>query len=369
MSGGIDSSVAACMLKEQGYDVTGIHLRFWADPLVKDDCQLGQTPQNKCCTIESLHRAKQVCDSLGVPFYVLNFEDYFKRNVVDQFIEGYKQGITPNPCIECNRKVKFGLFIEKMKEFGADFVATGHYARKIVTKENRYELWMAKDKNKDQTYFLYTLTQNQLKHTLFPLGDYTKKQIREIAGKYGIEEANKQKESQNLCFFPERKHNPFLKRYLRPEEFKPGPIITPDGEKIGTHQGLPNYTIGQRKGINIGGIKGREDEEGKPWFVVAIDKKKNALVVGKSNQLFNLELNAHTLSFVDGRTPAKSPLKKDIQAKIRYRFKEQPATLTINSKPHPEAKIKFKGPQRAITPGQSVVFYDGEKVLGGGIIA
>ncbi len=390
MSGGVDSSVTACLLKEQGYEVIGIHLKFWVDPTVFSEEENQKFPQNKCCTLEGLARTRQIAARLGIPFYVLNFEEIFKEQVVDFFIQGYAQGITPNPCIECNRTVKFGLFLQKMEELGADFIATGHYARikKIETGATattrtkadasadpkfHYELHTAKDTAKDQSYFLYTLTQEKLKHILFPIGDYTKTEVRQLAEKFGIKEVNQQKESQNLCFFPESKHGPFLQRYLKKHAFEHGPILTTAGQQVGTHQGLPNYTIGQRKGLGIGGIKGMENEEGNPWYVIRIDRARNALIVGRDTELFSSTFKAHTLNFIDEEHMRKNFTEpKKLQAKIRYRFPAQDAEVSLQiDSANPDqssALIKFSRPQRAITPGQSVVFYDGDKVLGGGII-
>jgi len=369
MSGGVDSSVTACLLKEQGYDVIGIHLKFWTDPTVFSQEESLKFPQNKCCTLEGLTKTRQLAAKIGIPFYVLNFEEAFKTNVVDFFVEEYGKGLTPNPCIECNRNVKFGLFLQKMKELGADYVATGHYARKITIKNpdgtEIYELRTAKDKIKDQSYFLYVLTQEKLKHILFPLGEFTKTEVREMAKKFGIPEVNDQKESQNLCFFPEGNHGPFLKRYLQNKQFEPGPIMTTEGRIIGQHKGFPLYTIGQRKGLEIGGIKNMPDQEGNPWYVIKIDSSKNALIVGRADELLSKQSKATQLSFIDGSLPAE---QTRYHARIRYRSLLQPVTL----KPLPnqnEVVLDFDSPLRAITPGQSVVFYDGEKVAGGGIIA
>lgn len=366
----MDSSVTACLLQKQGYEVIGIHLKFWTDPTLFSAKQTQEFPQNKCCTLEGLTRTRQIAARLGIPFYVLNFEQPFKDIVVDSFIDGYANGMTPNPCIECNRKIKFGLFLDKMKELGADYIATGHYARIIRTKKNgseHFELHAAKDKIKDQSYFLYTLTQEKLKHILFPIGDFTKTEVREMAKEFGIQEVNKQKESQNLCFFPEKTHGPFLKRHLQQKVFETGPILTTDNKKIGTHQGLPTYTIGQRKGLCIGGIKGMENDEGNPWYVIRIDRPRNALIVGKEKDLYTSSFKAHTLNFIGGEMPEEI---KTARAKIRYRFPGQEVNISISGKnPEPTIAVEFLKPQRAITPGQSVVFYQEEKVLGGGIIA
>ncbi|MBD3327694.1 tRNA 2-thiouridine(34) synthase MnmA [Candidatus Peregrinibacteria bacterium] len=359
LSGGLDSTVTAFLLKEQGYDVIGIHLNFWTDPLVKDD-KGGSMPQNKCCTIDGIMRVRQIAHQMGVPFYVLNFEETFKERVVDYFLDGYAKAETPNPCIECNRHIKFGFFFEKMKELGADYIATGHYA-KIIKNGRSFEMHLPKDMNKDQTYFLYTLNQDKLKHVLFPLGDLTKEEVRKLAKKYGIHEVEKQKESQNICFFPEKTPKQFLNRHLNKKIVHNGPILTVEGKKIGSHHGLINYTLGQRKGLGIGGIKGYEHLEGEGWYVVKLDKEQNAVIVGRENDLYKEKLRATNLSFT-GKAP-KSGIK--IKAKIRSRFPAQPATLEIKDN---KAVVTFEKKQRAITPGQSVVFYDGDKVLGGGII-
>lgn len=363
MSGGVDSSVTACLLKEQGYDVVGIHLRFWTDPTIFSEEEKHKFPQNKCCTLEGLAKTRRIAHKLGIPFYVLNFEDAFKTEVVDYFIEGYQNGTTPNPCIECNRNVKFGLFLQKMRELGADYVATGHYARVQKTREGEYELLSAKDKEKDQSYFLYTLTQEKLKHVLFPIGEYTKREVRELAKKFGINEVNNQKESQNLCFFPEKTHGAFLQRHLKEQDFVPGPIKTVEGDIIGQHNGLPHYTIGQRKGLGIGGLKGYEHMDGQSWYVVRLDREENAVIVGQDKHLLHPELEAHTLSFISGTIPRE---KIEVEAKIRARFPRQSATFSVSKN---QAKVIFNRPQRAIAPGQSVVLYQGDKVLGGGIIA
>jgi len=438
MSGGVDSSVAAKLLKDQGHDLLGIFLHFWKDetpltPLSKG----GKTPrlpftkgggaENKCCSLEALRDARRVCQKVGLPFYTLNFSDIFKKEVVDYFLDEYKKGNTPNPCVRCNKLVKLGWLIEQAKKLGFDYVASGHYARlrreipnskfqipnKIprprqakrggqnpkskISKNNDgmvYRLFRAEDKNKDQSYFLYTLTQEQLKHLLFPLGDYKKEEVRQIAKKFNLPVASK-KESQEICFIPGKSHNDFLKRYLK---LKPGPIKTLDGKKVGEHQGLPLYTIGQRRGVEIGGVG--------PFYVARCDYKTNTLYVvkdGDDPDLYGDKLIADKVNWIAGQEP-RLPLT--CKAVIRYRHKpvkcevkKRTDTKTQkhkntrarkheNTKTHghentpargwsapggktqkqEEYLVKFEEPQRAITPGQSVVFYRKNEVLGGGII-
>lgn len=351
MSGGVDSSVAAALLKDAGYDCIGMHLRFWNDPAAS--C----VPENKCCSAESRENAKATADALGIPFHVFNVEVPFKKHVVDYFLQTYKEGKTPNPCVECNRNIKFGVLMRKMEELGADYVATGHYVRKLKTK--KHELWMAKDKTKDQSYFLYHLGQDKLPWILFPLGDYTKREVFKLARKFGLAHAREKKESQDICFFAERTPHEFLKRHLDGKARLPGPIMTTNREVIGVHEGLPFYTIGQRKGIKIGGASG-------PWFVVKIDRKRNALIVGKKEDLLRKSLEVSDLSFVSGKIPKKDAW---IDVKIRYRFPPQRAKLYVNlGKGRPAGTVIFEKPVAGISPGQSAVFYDGEKMLGGGKI-
>ena len=272
--------------------------------------------------------------------------------------------LTPNPCIECNRNIKFGELLQKMRELGADYLATGHYARKAVRKKSGKEIYilkMAKDKVKDQSYFLYTLSQEKLRHILFPIGGYTKEEVRKMADKFGLSDLKNKKESQGACFFPEKTHEKFLKRYLSERELKPGPIKTTKGEMIGEHEGLALYTIGQRKGIKIGG-------EHDPWYVVDLDRKHNSLIVGKNKEVFDEKLNVTNLAFTNGKIP---PRTSKIKARIRHRFPVEDAVLNLDttSKNVLSGELKFIKPQRAITPGQSIVFYKGEEVVGGGVIS
>ena len=334
MSGGVDSSVAALLLKQKGYDAVGVYMKGWS---------------LTGCAEEDTADARRVATKLRIPFYIFNFEDEYKKSVVDYMISEYAKGETPNPDVMCNREIKFGLFLKKALVLGADYIATGHYVRKIGDK-----LIQAKDGNKDQSYFLWTLTQSQLKYCLFPIGDYTKPQIRALAKKWNLPTAEKP-DSQGICFIGEINVAEFLKEKLGKN---PGPTLTLTGKRIGMHDGLSFYTIGQRKGIGSTG-------GGIPYYVVKKDYKKNTLFVAeaKNKALFAGELTVRDLNWISGKTP-KLPLK--CSTRIRYRQPLQEGTVekVVSSK----LFVAFDKPQRAITPGQSAVFYKGEEMLGGGII-
>lgn len=357
MSGGVDSSVAALLLKQKGYDVTGVYMKGWS---LTD------------CAERDASDARRVAGVLNIPFYVFNFENEFKKEVVDYMVGEYAVGRTPNPDVMCNREIKFGLFLKKALALGADYIATGHYARvshnaQHVThnknKNKKYVaccmLRVARDLNKDQSYFLWALIQDQLKHCLFPIGDCTKPQVRAIAKKYNLPTAEKP-DSQGVCFVGEIDVAEFLKEKLGK---KSGPIKTLNGETIGCHDGAIFYTIGQRNGI---GIKGSlPGEQGRVYYVAAKDIDTNTLWVseGDSKNLFARELSVKNVSWVSGKAP-KLPLK--CLARIRYRQPLQQATLDTKYK---ILKVIFEEPQRAITPGQSAVFYTkGDTMLGGGVI-
>lgn len=346
MSGGIDSSVAAVLLKKAGYDTTGVFMKFWREP--------GIQKWNRCCSPDAERRAKRIAALLGIPFYVLDFEKEFKKRIVDYFLKGNKKGLTPNPCVVCNKEIKFGLLLEKALKLGADYIATGHYARLQReirnSKSETLKLLRAKDKEKDQSYFLWQLSQKELKKVLFPLGNLTKKEVISLAKKLKLPVLDIP-QSQEICFI-QTTINDFLKRNL---EQKPGKIINTRGEIIGQHQGLAFYTIGQRKGIGLAGG---------PYFVLKKDLKKNALIVTKNEKdLLKKELIAERVNWLSGKCP-KLPFK--VKARIRYRQETTPATISkIQASSY---KLLFNKPQRAITPGQSVVFYKGEELLGGGII-
>lgn len=346
MSGGVDSSVAAKLLKKD-YDPTGIFLHFWKEEVD------GEEVENKCCSIKALNDARRVCQKIGMPLYTLNFNEAFKKEIVDDFLSEYKAGRTPNPCVRCNKLVKLGLLIKKAKELGFLKVASGHYVR-LEKRGGKYKLFKALDENKDQSYFLYTFSQDELKHLLFPLGRLKKEKVRAMAKQAGLAVAEK-KESQEICFISGKSHNDFLRCHIK---LKPGPIKTMKGEIIGKHQGLPLYTIGQRKGVDIGGIG--------PFYVARQDYKTNTLRVvsdGNDKALFKEKLIADKVNWISGLEP-KMPFR--CEAVIRYRHK--PIKCVISQKNKNKYSVVFKEPQRAVTPGQSVVFYKGDEVLGGGII-
>lgn len=362
MSGGVDSSVAAKLLKDQGYEVAGIFLHFWKEEGIAGNFE------NKCCSAEALLDARRVADKIGIPLYTLNLAEIFKKRVVDNFLDEYANGRTPNPCVICNKRVKLGYLIKQAKKLGFDYVASGHYAlikksRNQENKKTKYQLFKAKDKSKDQSYFLYTFSQAELKHLIFPLGGYTKVQVRRLAKKFKLPVAEKP-ESQEICFIPEKSHNEFLKRHLK---LRPGLIkllaTQPPFERgarvvIGQHAGLPLYTIGQRKGINIGGTG--------PYYAAKMDYQTNNLYVVNSYDnkiLYGHKLIAKNVNWLSGLRP-KLPLK--CQAVIRYRHRPVKCIITKTSKN--KFKVKFAQPRRAVTPGQSAVFYKNNQILGGGII-
>jgi len=355
MSGGVDSSVAAALLKRAGFEVIGVFMKFWVEPregspLIYADKNTDlRRYENRCCSTESEKRTRKVAKILKIPFYVFNFEKEFKKRIVDYFLKENKLGLTPNPCVVCNKEIKFGLLLEKALTLDADYLATGHYAR-IKKDKAGIHLLRARDKNKDQSYFLWKLNQNQLKRILFPIENYTRKEVEELAKKFKLPVVGIKK-SVEICFI-KTTINDFLKKYLKK---KPGAIVDTQGKIIGEHRGLWFYTIGQRKGIGLAGG---------PYYVLDKNLKKNTLIVTKKEKdLYKKELRARNVNWISGRA-AKLPLK--VQAKIRYRH--QPASATIYYLKSNIYHLKFEKPQRAITPGQSVVFYKGKELLGGGII-
>jgi len=351
MSGGVDSSVTAALLKEQGHDVLGVTMQIW--------------PSKKafggCCSLEAVNDAKSVADVLKIPHYTLNFRDIFKEKVIDNFIDEYKNGRTPNPCIRCNQFIKFDHLLKKADELGCDYIATGHYVRIVPSpltplpegNKNGYNLLKGKDAKKDQSYVLYMLNQETLRRTLFPMGEFTKTEVRQLAKKFNLAVHDKE-ESQEICFVEDDDYVRFLKENC-PAVVKPGPIIDMTGKVVGRHEGIAFYTLGQRKGIG--------HHMSLPKYVLRIDAEKNAVIIGDQADLLAKELVAADLCYVSGQGPIE-PLK--VKAKIRYNSVEHEAVL------YPlegnKAKVVFQQPQRSITPGQSVVFYQGGEVLGGGVI-
>lgn len=343
MSGGVDSSVAAGLLKQQGYDVIGAFMKFWHPK------QLDKCGENTCCSYESHLEAQKVARKLGIRLYTLNFANRFKKLIVDDFLAQYQLGLTPNPCIRCNEKVKFGLLLQKARELKIPFIATGHYAR-VKRNGASVELRRGVDSQKDQSYFLYRLTPAQLKQVLFPVGGYRKPEVRKLAASFGLSTATR-RDSQEVCFVLEQNLRAFLKKYLN---LKPGQITTPSGQLLGKHEGLPIYTIGQRKGV-VGG-------QSRPYFVLSKNKKKNTLIAtDQPADLLAQMCVVGDINWID--EPAKFP--SYVKAQIRYRASASSAWIHEAGS---RITVKFIKKQRAITPGQSVVFYHGAKVLGGGII-
>ncbi len=383
MSGGVDSSVAAALLKEQGHEVIGLMMRLWSEP--------GKEAFNRCCTPDALAHARHMADMLDIPFYVVDTKDVFYNNIVQFFIDGYTDGVTPNPCIECNRHIRWDFLLNKALSLGATHLATGHYARvrevlsrsqdqtdsplspqsvcdtnsetetKIplsptgrgVRGEGRFQLLKAHDPSKDQSYVLSVLGQQQLQHALFPVGDYTKPQIRDFARRFNLPVAERP-DSQDLCFISDKDYHRFLTEHA-PNIAQPGPILTREGKILGQHQGLPFYTIGQRKGIGLAAPE--------PYYVLATDPARNALIVGPANQLGQTTMRVGRINWTSGEAPS-DPF--DCEVKIRYKADPRPATVTPLGPDR--AGVTFPTPARDITPGQAAVFYEGDVVLGGGII-
>lgn len=355
MSGGVDSSVAAFLLKEQGYDVIGVTMQIW-----QDEAQAAVEENGGCCGLSAVDDARRVAEALEIPYYVMNFKNEFKCKVMDYFVEEYIKGRTPNPCIACNRYVKWESLLKRSMDIGADYIATGHYARIDRLDNGRYSLRMSKTSAKDQTYALYNLTQFQLSHTLMPVGEYTKDEIRELANRLQLPVANKP-DSQEICFIPDKDYAGFIEREASANKDllkrmpKPGNFVTKDGEIIGPHKGITHYTIGQRKGLNLA--------MGHPVFVTEIRPETGEVVIGENEDVFSSELVCANLNFM---SIEKLEGKRRVLAKIRYSHKGE--WCEIEQIGEDKVKCTFDKPVRAITPGQAVVFYDGEYVFGGGTI-
>ncbi len=355
MSGGVDSSLTAALIKEQGHDVIGINMRLHGSGTEEEE--QNYSLNKSCCSIVEMQDASKVCQQLGIPFYAMNFEKEFQAAVIDYFIKEYERGRTPNPCLACNDYMKFRFLLNKALALGADFLATGHYCRNVFDQETgQYRLLRAVDSTKDQSYVLYMLGQKQLSRIMFPLGDFTKAQVREMAAERGLATAVKP-ESQDICFVAGGDYRDYIANHSKKPLAVPGPIVNLQGEVVGQHNGLPNYTVGQRKGL--GAVMSR------PTYVLKLVTDTNTLVVGEDDDLRSCEMQAEKVSWVSSKWPEG---KVPANIKVRYKARELPGVVEPLNQHDRTARIVLEQPQRAITPGQAVVFYNGDEVLGGGII-
>lgn len=345
MSGGVDSSLAALLMKEKGYECIGCTMKLYEN----EDAGIEKT--KTCCSLDDVEDARNVACLLDMPFYVFNFTERFRMQVIDRFVQSYEEGRTPNPCIDCNRYMKFDKLYERAKLMGCEYIVTGHYAR-IEKEDGKFFLKKALDETKDQTYVLYTLTQDQLAHTMFPLGDLTKRTVRNIAEKNGFINANKP-DSQDICFVPDGDYASVIEKYTG-RICMPGNFVDTEGNIMGRHKGIIHYTLGQRKGLGIAA--------GKPVYVCEIRPQTREVVLGNPEDLMSRDVYVSDFNWISGNAPGG---RIRCTAKVRYRQSEQPAVLSVEGD---IVHIVFDQPQRAITPGQAAVVYDGDVVLGGGTI-
>lgn len=346
MSGGVDSSMAAALLQEEGYEVIGVTLQIWPEG--------GPEVEKSCCSVSAIDDARLVAYQLGIPHYVLNFRSIFEEKVVDYFTESYFRGETPNPCLACNRHIKFGELLRKAQGLGAEYIATGHYAKVARDSDSgRYLLLKGEDVLKDQTYALYTLTQEQLKHTLFPLAQYSKVQIRDMARERGLTRVANKPDSQEICFVPDDDYAAFLQARV-PSRVVPGDFVDQEGHILGRHQGIIHYTVGQRKGLGV--------TFGKPMFVVGFNAERHEVVLGEDREVYCGVLWAEELNWI-----ALPELREPIHISAKVRYKAVPAAAWVIPE-ESGVRVEFDQPQRAVTPGQAVVFYQENRVLGGGKI-
>jgi tRNA-specific 2-thiouridylase len=354
MSGGVDSSTAAALLKEEGYDVIGLTMHLW------DQAGDGEGNFGRCCPPEDIRDARRVADQIGIPHYVVNLKEAFEEEVINNFIGEYLQGRTPNPCIHCNDRIKFGLLLHKAEELGARALATGHYARILrgpsrgKEMEKRYLLLRGQDRNKDQSYFLFTLTQGQMARVVFPLGDKTKGEVRQLAARLGLRVAEKA-DSQEVCFVPDDDYRRFLEARRGKEISRTGEIVNCRGEVLGYHHGIYSYTIGQRRGLGIAAPN--------PYYVLALDGSQNRVIIGERDELWANGLVADRMNWI-----SFPGLEEEVEALVQIRSRHPGVPAVLSSLGEEKVRVQFKTPQRSVTPGQAAVFYQGDEVLGGGWI-
>ena len=360
MSGGVDSSAAAALLKDQGHELVGFTMQLWNQRRGISVDENGDPLPSRCCSLDDVYDARRVADGLGFPFYVLNLEKEFESSVVEPFVQSYLDGETPIPCVACNSRLKFASLDKLAVSLGCEKVATGHYARvEYDEAADRYRLFRGRNHWKDQSYFLWELTQDQLSRAYFPLGEMQKEEVRDIARDAKLYTAEK-KESQEICFVPDGKYSEFIDRYLdhegRSAELpEPGEIVNAVGETVGTHEGIHRYTIGQRRGLGIANEK--------PLYVLQIERARNQIIVGEADELDSSEFVAKGVNWVAFDDPTQP-----VRAEVKIRYRHEPAPATIYALPDHRARIVFDEPQRAITPGQATIFYNGDEVVGGGWI-